>query len=94
MHPKSFLQPTRTKIFLAAALFILSVPFLEVDTGIRCITIPCPASAARSVAEYLSLSRAEIIGFHYPSLLAGLAISYFLACFLVSVCGKSARRKK
>jgi hypothetical protein len=52
MNWKKLLQPTIGKFALAALFFITFVPFIEFDTGIRCITVPCPSSSVGSILSY------------------------------------------
>lgn len=50
-----FLKPTLRKIGILLGLLIISIPFVGYDTGIRCITTPCPSYAYTTLWKYLFL---------------------------------------
>lgn len=89
MDWKSFLKPTKSKLGLAAVLFLLFVPFINYDNGIRCIRAPCPADTTGSVVMYSLQVAAEnwrsVHIYHYElGLLAiGTIAAYLASCLLV-----------
>ena len=79
-----FLKPSRNICALTALLFILFVPFITYDNGIRCIRAPCPASDTGSLLAFAIFSPTHLIyQASIPIAIAGLVMSYFAACALV-----------
>lgn len=82
----NFLNPTTKKVVLAIILAISFVPFIYYDTGIRCITTPCPAGKLGSLVSYALFSYHWNIydsGIKYPNLIIGLIISYIIAALII-----------
>ncbi|MEM2138498.1 MAG: hypothetical protein QW568_05400, partial [Candidatus Anstonellaceae archaeon] len=90
MNWEKFLQPTFAKLALASLLFIVFVPFLEIDTGIRCITVPCLSSQLNTILSYHlfyfqhTYVRPHIYQILYINIVLGLLLSYFASCALLS----------
>jgi hypothetical protein len=78
------LIPTTAKILIFIILFLLFVPVVEYDTGIRCITTPCPSGAPGSVLIYL-MHFSHIYQFYYVSIVIGAVACYIIACLLWSL---------
>lgn len=77
-------KPTILKIFLTLILFVLFVPFLSYDTGIRCITTPCPSETSGSLVQYLFHKTVPTIyGAHLGIFIYGLILSYILSAVIV-----------
>jgi|SRR3989344_2369872 len=95
MNLKEFFKPTIAKIIVFIILFISFAPFISYDTGIRCVTIPCPSSATGSLIQYLLFSYDFYIYFPilYTNLIMGIIISYLISCALVSIIKKLRKRR-
>ncbi len=79
-----------SKAILALALFVLFMPFIQFDTGIRCIRAPCPSSTTASVALYLysahiSYPNTMILGLDYQVAGIGIVLSYLISCITAHV---------
>ncbi len=79
------MSPTPAKIVLFLILFVVFVPVLEYDTGIRCITTPCPSSAPGSFVAYLLSPEKFIYQFYYLSIIVGIIATYLVSCLLLSL---------
>jgi hypothetical protein len=80
-----FFKPTIAKIAIALIIFIVFVPILSIDSGVRCITEPCDSQSTVSLVIYvISLFEGvKVFGFFYVNIIAGIVISYILSCFIV-----------
>lgn len=91
MDLKEFFKPTITKIIVFAIIFIVFVPFVHYDTGIRCIQAPCPSGATGSLLMYFLFSHNLYIysgGVLYMNLISGLLVSYLLSGTLILIVNK------
>ncbi|MFA6907679.1 MAG: hypothetical protein WC263_02525 [Candidatus Micrarchaeia archaeon] len=85
----AFLKPSWKKAAIAALLFILFVPFINHDNGIRCIRAPCPSSSVGSFASWLLFGPwahsqpAHVYSIDLFIALIGIAVCYALACALL-----------
>ena len=82
---KAYLKPSLKKAAIAAVFFILFVPFLEYDNGIRCIRAPCPSSSHDSIFFWLfpqdgAPAAAHIYSLDFLVLIVGAIICYLIAC--------------
>lgn len=82
---RELLVPTPAKIIIFLVLFMIFVPVVEYDTGIRCITTPCASAAPGSAAAYLLSPEKFIYQFYYISIVMGIAATYLVSCLLVSL---------
>ena len=85
------LMPGAPKVALFLLLFLAFIPFAEFDTGVRCVTGPCPSSASGSVLAYALGYRGAIYQLRYFSIAVGLVASYLISCLLFSL-ARSARQ--
>ena len=70
-------------IILSGFLFVSFVPFLNYDTGIRCIKAPCPSVKNGSLLAYAILSQLTIYKVKYPTLVIGILLSIVLAWIIL-----------
>ncbi|MEK7257208.1 MAG: hypothetical protein AAB316_20810, partial [Bacteroidota bacterium] len=94
---KEFLRQAKAKLALAAVLFLALAPFIDYDTGIRCIRAPCPSAATSSVLVYayhalIVFPNTSIYAINYPLLALGLVLSYLLSCMLAALYSKLAKK--
>ncbi|VVB98256.1 Uncharacterised protein [uncultured archaeon] len=82
------LKPDWKKIALAALLFLLFVPFLTYDNGIRCIRAPCPASSAGSALMFGLSNEHHIYSVDYAVMAAGIVAAYLISCIAISMLRK------
>ena len=76
-----FFAPTMEKFALLSIIFVLFVPFIEYDNGIRCIKAPCPSSDTGSVITYLIISPSKYIySISAVNLVVGLVAAYLVSC--------------
>lgn len=68
-------RPSYGKTSLTVVLFLLFAPVLNVDTGVRCITAPCPSGKTASIAFAL-ISGDPILVLDPFNSVFWLAISY------------------
>ena len=81
MKPLKFIILT---IILAAIVFIVFVPFINHDNGIRCITAPCPADSTSTLLAYtLFFSHYHIYQFYWTSAAIGIIISLIISSIAV-----------
>jgi len=93
MNSKKFLKPTISKIIAAIFILIIFVPFINYDTGIRCIAAPCPASANGSIVIWLIFSyNFQIYSISYAALIIGIILSYLLSCIIIFAINKTRKR--
>jgi len=89
-----FLKPSRKKFAIAAALFILFVPFINYWNGIMCIRAPCPSDSTGSLLAFLFLAPTHTIyQILYINAIAGGALSYILATIAMSLYSKTKKSK-
>ena len=81
---RELVMPSRGKIIIFLALFLLFVPVVNYDTGIRCITAPCPSSSPGSIFIYV-LHGSQIYQFYYAAAIIGIVATYLIACFAISL---------
>jgi hypothetical protein len=77
-----YIKPTKRKIILFLLIFVVLVPFIQYDTGIRCIQAPCPAADVGSVFKFVKNSKG-FVEIEYINFSVGLVISYLAACGLI-----------
>ena len=98
MDCKEFLKPTKAKLLLAAALFMLFVPFMAYDNGTRCIRAPCHSSDTGSMAAWLLHSQLifppYIHSLNLPLSLLGILICYPIGCALAPYLEKKLAKAK
>lgn len=81
MIRKGFLAPTVMKLAMALLVFLLFVPFISHDNGIRCIKAPCPSVSTSPASIYfLFYPQYQIYEFQYVTAAIGLAVSYLVSC--------------
>ncbi len=76
-------MPDALKVAAFAAIFVLFVPFIEYDTGIRCITTPCASSATGTIAGFLLSQQKYVYGLLAVNLVIGAAVAYLISCIAV-----------
>ncbi|MGK0208767.1 MAG: hypothetical protein ACI83O_000021 [Patescibacteria group bacterium] len=69
--------PTYETIIIAIIIFFF-MPFINIDTGIRCITQPCNSSKYTGLLSYM-LNSPTLLGTSTLYFFLGLTISYLLA---------------
>ncbi len=82
----NFFKPTFFKIIIAAVIFFFFVPFVSIDSGVRCVTEPCDSESTVSLLIYIvSLFEGKVIvyNFFYTNVLLGIIASYILSCVVV-----------
>lgn len=89
MNLKEFIKPNLTKIIIALILFILIVPFIVHDNGVRCITAPCDSETTSSIPFYLLADYKKFYEINYLALFSGLIIEYLVACIIAIPLRKS-----
>jgi len=85
MNWKKFFKPTILKIVVFIVLFLIFVPFIYYDTGVRCFTTPCPAGKLGSVMSYLMFSPNHFIyddGIRSLNIIIGIILSYLASCMV------------
>lgn len=88
-----FLKPTVAKIVLATLIFVLFVPFIRYDTGIRCFQAPCPSGTYGSVVMWLVKSaHFYIYRISLTIVGAGTVLSYLFSCGTVYIIDKIKRK--
>lgn len=87
-----FLKPTGKKTIISIALFLIFIPVVYYDNGVRCVTTPCNSQDLGSVFFFLFSNNKIAYGISFFDLIIGLAISYLAACFVVYFWEK--RKKK
>ncbi len=80
MEWNKFFAPIPEKIMLLAVLFVLFVPFIEYDNGMRCIKAPCPSSDTGSVIMYLLSPVKYIYNISIVNVIVGLMAAYLVSC--------------
>ena len=78
---KEFIKPTIAKAIITLVTFLF-IPILYYDTGIRCITTPCPASANGSIIQYLLHG----FGIHqvlWLNIILGIIGAYIFSCGII-----------
>lgn len=84
MDWKELTKPSIGKLILTILISITLVPFIEYDTGIRCVTTPCASSAEGSIASWLLFSHDfDVYSVSYANLIIGLILSYIASCLLI-----------
>jgi len=86
---RKLLRPTAPKVALFLLIFVIFIPFAEFDSGIRCITTPCPSGSVGSVLAYAFSFHGAIYQFYYFSIAVGLVASYLISCLLFSLAGNA-----
>ncbi len=79
------LRPAEKKVALFVILFVLFVPVVAHDNGIRCITAPCPATSYSSILFYLLSTSGAIYEYLYIPAMIGAVATYLIACLLASL---------
>ncbi len=72
----------KKRIVLALLLFIIFVPFIDYDNGMRCFTAPCNSTDLGSLIIYIFNGFPHIYGINYPILFGGIILSYLIS-FLI-----------
>ena len=89
MNLISFFKPTIAKIIIAVIIFIIFVPFINYNTGIVCVTFPCPSSAKGSIILWLLFSyELHIYSVYYVNFIIGTISSYIASCIIVFAINK------
>jgi hypothetical protein len=80
-----FFNPTIGKVAIALIIFIVFVPIVSIDSGVRCVTEPCESASDVSLLIYvISLFEgSKVFGFFYVNMVIGIIISYVLSCFMI-----------
>ena len=84
MNFKEFFKLTKWKIFISILIFVLFVPFIYLDSGIRCIQAPCGALILGTIIQYLLSHNFLIyaIKINYLYLVLGIMSSYLLSSLI------------
>ena len=82
---KEFFKPTRLKIILTLVALLAAIPFIGYDTGIRCITTPCPSFVHTTLWKFMFLRvdnpyAANSYDISWWRGLAGIGIFYTIIC--------------
>lgn len=103
MDWKEFLRPTKTKLLVAAILFVLFVPVVNMFgsecTGEMCQDVGISINKA-SIIQILLPSlgnpafRVDYLEVLYLNVLFGTIICYLLTCLLIFLYSKLSKRKK
>ena len=94
MNWKEFLKPNSVKIIILTILSVVFVPFINYDTGIRCIQAPCSAAFTGSFLMYLLFSHNfYVYYFSYVNLILGLIVSYLISCLIIFLINKNSKRR-
>lgn len=89
MSLKLFLKPSIAKIIISLLIFVIFVPFVYYDTGIRCIKAPCPAGANGSIVMWLFFSyNFHLFSISYVILIIGILLSYLVSCLILFAINK------
>ncbi|PIN94862.1 hypothetical protein COU53_01960 [Candidatus Pacearchaeota archaeon CG10_big_fil_rev_8_21_14_0_10_30_48] len=72
-------------VILCLILFIIFVPFINFDNGIRCITTPCPADTTGSIVLWGVYHFSNIYFINYFNLIMGLIIAGIVSYFIIRV---------
>jgi len=80
-----FFKPTIAKLLIFLVVFVVFVPVVSIDTGVRCITEPCDSASSVSLIIYLisMFEDVTVFEFLYTYIIVGVIVSYILSCFIV-----------
>ncbi len=90
---KEFFKPTRVKVIFLLLAVLFVIPFIGYDTGIRCITTPCPSFAHTTLWKFMFLKNdnpytANSYEISWTRIAGGIAIFYVLGCMIVPLSRK------
>lgn len=82
---RNFLKPTTTNLLIFLVIFVVFVPVVSIDTGVRCITEPCDSASNVSLIIYLisMIEEVTVFGVLYINIIAGIIFSYVVSCFII-----------
>ncbi len=80
----NFLQLNKIKFVLLIVLFVLLVPFIEVENRIQCIKSPCPSTPSESIATFV-FHNSDMEGINIVYVLIGLIFSYLVSCVITTL---------
>lgn len=85
-HPFGFLRPSAHQIVWTVMIVLLFLPFIQYDTGVRCVTVPCPSSAIASAAGYAFFhTQQEAYGVSWIILILGTIVTYIVVSLIAAV---------
>ena len=82
MDWRSFFQPTKAKILVAALVYLFFAPVLQYC--VYCFMGPCPGGC-QQISLFEALFNLYPLNMNWLLALAGLPISYFAACALAAI---------
>ncbi|MEK6899087.1 MAG: hypothetical protein AABW79_03255 [Nanoarchaeota archaeon] len=81
-----FLQPSLKQIVWTLILVVAFLPFVEYDSGIRCVTIPCPSSGVVSPLGYFFFHYTQVFyGISWTILILGTILTYVFVSLVTAV---------
>jgi len=83
MGLKKILVPNFKKVSLFLMIFIIFVPFINYDNGIRCILPGCDVINSGSLLVYSFWGFPYVYQINYLILFGGILVSYLLSSFLI-----------
>ncbi len=82
----NFFKPSILKVVITVVIFLFFVPFVSIDSGVRCVTEPCESESTVSLLIYIiSVFEGEVTvyDFFYTNILLGIVASYVSSCIVV-----------
>jgi hypothetical protein len=86
---KRFFRINLKRVILTLIIFSAFIHFINYDTGIRCITQPCPTTMPITVLDWIILSNQGFVyGMSYLNLVIGIIISFLISSIIFYLYGK------
>lgn len=95
-----FLKLSWLKVILTLVIFFVFAPVVYYDSGIRCVTTPCPSEALGSVLDFLFFANSSDYSVSYTLFILELVFSYIMVSIFMFIFSKkgnvsnSKKRKK
>lgn len=94
MEEKDFFKLSWLKAAIFLIILLSVFPSVKYDTGIRCITIPCPSESIGTFLNYFFNSPNHYIySIDYVSLALGFIASYLISCSFAFLINKLLKEK-
>jgi len=84
MNSKKFIK----FLILTLILFIIFVPFINYDNGLRCITIPCNSDTTSSILLWAVYGLSKVYSISYFNLIIGLIVSIAISSTIIILWNK------